>query len=473
MALVLKVGGVDRSSWIDWASVTKDEGLTKEPDILSFSLRYTSTKTVPAVSDTVELLEDAVRIFYGTVLSRQSIIIGGVLKGYKFKCKDLVQTFDKTLVSKSYTSQTINAIVTDIVNSFTSGFTTVNVATGLPTVDSVRFNYEQPSKCLQKLADLIGFDWYIDYTGDVHFFDVSTNNAPFDVTDSNGKIISNSLNFDQNITELKNSIVVRGGEYLSTFTAGNTPDLYDASGTDRVFTQIYRYSNVQVTVNGVAQTVGIDNINDPTLFNCLYNYQEKAVKFPEASKPTVGQTVKVFGDAHIPLIAKVRDQVSINAYGEYQGVLVDKTMQSVNEAHTKGVAELTKWADGAYGGSFKTTQTGLKTGQYIRITSTQFGVDAYFKINRITARTIGSGSLEYTVKFLASGELTFTDIMVGLLGKDRQNIELSDSEVVERLELFTETVTIAETTPTTSKTSPPYKWGADPNALVWDFGTWG
>lgn len=473
MALVLKINTTDRSSWVDWKSLTKDEGLTKEPDVLAFNLKYTPAKTVPSVSDTIELLEDAVRIFYGTIISRNSIIVGGVLKGYKFKCKDLVQTFDQTLVSKAYNDESITDIVTDIVSTFTTGFTTVNVTAALPTIDSVRFNYEQPSKCLQKLADLIGFDWYIDYTGDVHFFDVSSNPAPFDVTDSNGKIISDSLNFDQNITELKNSIVIRGGEYLTPFTAVNTPDLYEAEGDQRVFSQIYRYSNVAVTVAGVSKTVGIDNITDPTTVDVLYNYTEKAIKFPEASKPTAGQIVKVYGDAHIPLIAKVRDQVSIDNYGEYQGVIVDKTIESINEAHTKGVAELTKWADGSYGGSFRTTQTGLKTGQYIKITSTQFGVDAYFKINRITARALSATQLEYTVKFLASGELTFTDIMVGLLGKDRQNIEVSDSEVVQRLELFTETVTIAEGAPTPTKTSPPYKWGTgSSNDLVWGFGTW-
>jgi hypothetical protein len=472
MALVLKINTVDRSSWVDWKSVTKDEGLTKEPDTLAFNIKETPSKTIPAVGATVQLLEDAVKIFEGTIVDRRSLVIGGVLKGYSFVCKDLVHEFDKTLVSKAYNNEAIDDIVADIVSTFTSGFTTANVETGLPTIDSVRFNYEQPSKCLQKLADLIGYDWYIDYDGDIHFFNVSNNAAPFDVEDDNGKVISDSLNFDQNIIELRNSVIIRGGEYLNNLTDTTTPDLYEADGNQRVFTQIYRYSNVEVTVAGVAKTVGIDNIDNPASFDCLYNYTEKAIKFPEASKPTAGQIVKVFGDAHIPLIAKVRDQISISTYGEYQGLIVDKTIESIDEAHTRAKAELTKWADGAYSGGFRTTQTGLKTGQYIRVNSALFGVDSYFKINRITARANNYGTLEYTVKFLASGELTFADIMVGLLSKDRQNISVADDEVIQRLEVFPETVTLVETSVTATKTSPPYKWGVAANDFDWNFGTW-
>lgn len=267
--------------------------------------------------------------------------------------------------------------------------------------------------------------------------------------------------------------MVRGGEYKSAYSASETPDVYQATGVDRVFKQIYRYSEVEVTVNGSAKTVGTDNIHNPDDYDVLYNFAEKAVKFRENNKPTSGQTVKIFGNAHIPLIGKVRDQISINAYGEYQGLLVDKTIESVDEAHTRAKAELIKWADGSNAGSFRTRETGLKTGQYIRINSERFGVDQHFKINHIVGRAISGSKLEYVVNFLASGEITFNDIISGLLGKDRQNIIVSDEEVVQRLETFPEEIGIAETGLSASKNSPPYKWGTgSSNDLRWGFGTW-
>jgi len=134
MALLLKINGVDRTSWFDWRTLSKDEGLTKEPDILVFNIKETPAKTVPAVGGQVQLLEDAVKIFEGTIIERKSVIVGGVLKGYTLRCKDKVHEFDKTLVSKAYNAQAVDDIVIDLVSNFTSGFTTVNVELGLPTL---------------------------------------------------------------------------------------------------------------------------------------------------------------------------------------------------------------------------------------------------------------------------------------------------------------------------------------------------
>lgn len=471
MSLVLKINSVDRSAWIDWRSVMKQEGLTKEPDMLSFSVTKTPGKTIPSFGDTVELIEGAVTIFKGTITERREKVEGGIILGYDYKCKDPTHALDRILVVKSYQNMTAEDIVKDIIDTFTTGFTYTNVATDTPVIGSIKFNYEQPSKAIQKLASLIGYDWYVDNDSDIHFFDESTLSAPFEIDDTSGKFEWKTLAFDRNIVELKNSVVIRGGEYSSTIDEANAADKYVADGLQRVFSNIYRYKNIQVKVNGATKTIGIDNINDPNDYDCLYNYQEKSVKFREDNKPADTDEVVIFGDAQIPLIAKVKDSISVSTYGEYQHVEVDKSITSVAEAKLKARALLDNWTQGSWEGSFKTTETGLRTGMQIRINSTIFGVDKYFKINRITGKTKGNDYMEYTVSFLASGETTFTDIMVGLLGKDRQNIEISDDEVLQRLELFLEEVEIVDTL-TSSKTTGPYKWGPDANVLRFNFGTW-
>src|SRR3989344_62625 len=470
--LVLKINNTDRSSWIDWERLVKQEGLTKEVDSLEFVIRKTASKPIPGLGDDIVLEEDSVRIFGGTAVARQEYIVGGILFGYAIKCKDYTHDLDKKLVVKNYINQAARAIVLDIISSFTTGFTTANVAATTPTIDSIKFNYEQSSKAIQKVADLIGYDWYADYDKDIHFFDESTKTAPFEITDTGGKLEWRTLNFDRNILELKNSVFVRGGEYLSTIIEANAVDKYSADGTQRVFSNIYRYKNITVKVAGSSKTIGIDNITDPATVDCLYNFQEKAIKFRDDNKPTAAQEVKIYGDAYIPLIAKVRDQISIASYGEYQHIIVDKTITSVSEAQTKAKAELNKWAEGSWAGSFKTVQTGLETGQQIRVNSAAFGLDKYFKINSIVGKARSSSQIEYQVFFIASGEYNFTDIMAALLGKDKQNIEVSDDEVLQRLETFPEPIIIADL-PEAIKRTPPYKWGTpSSNDLVWNLSTW-
>jgi len=62
--------------------------------------------------------------------------------------------------------------------------------------------------------------------------------------------------------------------------------------------------------------------------------------------------------------------------------------------------------------------------------------------------------------------------MAALLGKDKQNIEVSDDEVLQRLETFPEPIIIADLTEAIKRT-PPYKWGTpSSNDLVWNLSTW-
>lgn len=455
-----------------WESLQKIEGLTKEIDTLEYLIKQSGAKDIPALGDNVELYEDGVKIYGGVITERSDYIEGGVLKGYNIRAKDYTQLLDRKLVTKSYINQTARNIILDIISAFTIGFTTNNVAAYTPNLGSVKFNYEPVSKAIQKIADLIGYDWYVDYDKDIHFFGGDVNPAPFDITDNNGKLEFATLRFDRNILELKNNVFVRGGQYQSTISEANAVDKYAADGEQRVFSNIYRYSNINVKVAGAAKTIGIDNITDPDTVDCLYNFQEKAIKFRDNNKPANGTVVTIYGDAYIPLIAQARDQISIAAYGEYQHIIIDKTISSVSEAQTRAKAELVKWSEGSYEGSFITLEKGLETGQQILINSAIFGINKKFKVNRIIGKARGYDHMEYEVYFIASGELTFFDIMAGLLGRDRQNIEISDDEVLQRLELFDENIAISEVVNTIKKL-PPYTWGpGGSNDGKWGFSTW-
>ncbi len=469
---VTYIGGTLISEFVDWHSFEKVEGLTKEPDTLSFQMKEIDPTVIPNLGDEVNVQKDGETIFGGIIVETSAVIIGGILIGHKIDCKDFMHTFDRQLVIKSYENQTVRDIILDIVANFTTGFTTNNVPTDTPTVSSIRFNYEAPTKAIQKLVDLVNWDWYIDYEKDVNLLSVGEDTAPFEVNDTNGKINWPSLEINRNILDLRNSVIIRGGEFDSAISEANAVDNYEADGVRRSFNLALKYSNISVKLNGAAQTVGIDNITDPTTVDVLYNFTEKTLKWPETSKPSAGDDIVVFGDAKIPLIAKVRDQISINTYGEYQDVKIDKTIISVNQAESVGKSTLIDWADGLYEVRFTTNTDGLRTGQVIRINSVLRGIDKSLKINRIVVRTRSNDSFEYDVFCIASGETTFIDIMVGLLGQDKINVDINSDEVLQRLETFLEQLDIVESV-TPIKQIPPYTWGpGGSNDFEWNFATW-
>lgn len=448
--------------------------LSKEVDRLEFLIRKTPSKTIPSLNDDVVLLEDGNKIFGGQIVERNEKIVGGRLVGYECKCKDYSHKLDGKLVTKSYASQTARAIILDIISTFTSGFTTINVAQSTPTVGSIKFNYEQVSRSLTQLADQIGWDWYVDADKDIHFFEEETYIAPFNLDDTSGNFEWQTLEILQTVLNLKNHVYVRGGEYKKTISEASAIDKYTADANNLTFHLAYKYDNITVKKNGIVQTIGTDQQTDPATVNVLYNFNEKFIRFTAAL--TAGDTIIVYGDAYIPIIASVRDQISISTYGEFQHAVVDKSIISVNEAQTRAKAELKKFSESVFESRFKTTKTGLRVGQKITLNSTIRNINKEFKINRISAKARGNDHLEYEIFMIASGDITFTDIMVELLGRDKQNIVIASNEVLQRLEWFGETATLSDVL-TTYKKSRPYTWGVggSNDALSprgWNFATW-
>lgn len=456
--LQLNIASTDRSSWIDWGSLAKDEGLTRQPDILSFFVKLTPDKTAFSLGSVVELYEDSELIFAGVLVERRESVHGGLVTGWEYTAKDYTHTLDKLLVAKTYENMTAGEIVDDIITNYTDGtFTTTAVAPSSPTIKTVRFNYESVSRCLAILADQIGWDWYVDYTKNIHFFDSQASTPVLTLTDTSGGFEWSSLVVDRNILELTNSVIVRGGEYKSDISESNARDVFLGDGTQTMFPLGYKYADIVVTVNGVVQDVGADNLTDPLTVDVLYNFMEKFIRFNTA--PTSGHVIKVYGKAYIPVIARVRDGVSIATYGEYQNIVIDRQITSIEEAQRVGRAKLLEWSEGKYDGTFRTRTTGLSTGDMVGINSTIRGISGTFKINHISGKAISSETMEYTVQFLASGSITFADMIIELLGEKKKNIVISDEEVVQRLETLDETFGLTDSVATPVKTSPPYYVG--------------
>ena len=477
--LQIKKNSTDISSSIQWKTVQITEVLTKEVSKLQFTIYKTpaTSSSIPVVSDQIDVYENGTHIFGGTVTNVESTVQGGALLAYQISCVDWSYKLNSKLVTKTYAAMDPADIVNDIVTNFVPaglGFTTHNVQRGNFQVASIKFNYEQVTQALEKLAKQIGWEWYVDPSKDIHFFLVQNNPAPFNIDETTGNIEWPSLDVAVDLTNMKNSVYVVGGNYPKTFIASNAVDVYQTDGVKTVFALAYNYdqTSIVVTLDGVAQTVGIDQQTDPTTVQWLYSPSGRFVR--STSLQSNGHTVKIFGKAQIPILAHAQNSAAIAQYGEYQDSVIDKQIKSVSEAQERALAEILQFGHPVYDVKFKTLQTGLVIGQTILLNSSKLGVTNYpLIIKRIDGNAYSPSKFEYTVEALGSDNVTFVDIMSRLLTQENNNTDLADNTVLENLLNFAEGATLTETlTPT--PTARPYHWGATGiNPVIrWNFFTW-
>ena len=444
MDIVIKINGTDRTNYVNWQSLRIENVLTKQVDTCSFTItNYEGKIYKPTLEDDVQIFADGTKIFGGNVKKITERIVSDKLLVYDIDCVDYTRLMDKEKVAESYSNTSVEDIINDIKNYYFSDFTTNNVSCST-VINSVIFNYEIPSKCLERLAELAGYDWYVDYDKDIHFFQKGNEVAPFSLTDESANYIYNSLVFKRDTSQMKNSVYVRGGEYLGdTYTEYHTGD-----GTKKVFNLAYKYTNISVTVGGTAQTVGIDNVDSEDDYDCLYNYSEKVIRFKDSNVPSSGTAVNITGNPHVPIIINRKDVDSITTYGEFSSYTYDNRIKTRQEAIDYANALLALYASPQIVGAFQTYETGLRSGQQLTINSTIRGINETVLIDRVSMRMISPSDLIYNVHFVSTKDYGIIDILAGLMINQNKNSLNDIVEFVDReWTIPSETILLADSTP--------------------------
>ncbi len=409
-----------------------------------------STWSADATIDVCFYIYGSNIIFGGTAVEIDNKI-EGLLSFNKIMCKDWQHTADQLLVSATFTSQTATQIAQSIISTYCSGFTSVNVNVPI-SIDSLVFNYLTVSAALEKLIKATGADcdYYFDYNKDLHFFQSGFYAAPFQLTDSSQNFDYHSLVVNDDLSQLKNKITVRGGVTTGT----QVTSLQVADGKQTIFFVGYSFSTITVSkalaaspTSFVSQTVGADGKDDPASFNCLYNPDTGLLIF--TATPAINDVVKFIGTPSFPVIVQLHDSASIASYGTYESLIVDKTIVSKTVARNRATAELIKYKDPLVVGSFRTRTNGLLIGQSLIINSTIRGLTDVFKIQRITQmlRTPSATTEDFTfdVEIISTQSLTMNDVLKKLLVTNQTDqLVIGQNEIVDTVYSEDETITATE-----------------------------
>lgn len=465
------IGSTDVTTKVVPSSLRIENILTKQVDRCTFTIMNAASLIFkPSVGQEVIIKnDDDVRIFGGVIVRRTDKADTIDLLEYDIECSDYTRVLDQKLVAETYQNMTVGDIIDDLILNFApSGFTTNQVVCSTP-VTYIQFKYESISSCLQQLADQVGYDWYVDYYQDLYFQSPTANSAPFDITDGDGTHIEGTLIIRRDNSQLRTSVIVRGGEYLGAeFTASVRAD-----GKQITFPLPYKYTDFKATLTGHPLSIGVDYIDNPDAFDALYNFEEKILKFKESDRPSQNATLSFAGKPHLPVIVRRKNNIAIAQIlaqegfgdGEYEYLIVDKSINSQVAARERAEAEIRTYGTTLSEGDFETDLPGLKAGQRILVNSVARGINEYFIVNRVTTsiKLTDPTDFYYRVSLVTTKTMDYITIMKKLLQKDNKTIELRDDEQLNLSESASETITMNEAF-TTQYLDYPVEWvlgGAD------------
>lgn len=538
---------------------------------------------------------------------------------------DGIYTLQPEVVSVG--TSTVNVTFSNMQCVSATAYTRNGAALATQTVQYLKFNYEQPSKCVQQIADMFQWQWYVDELKDVHLFAIYGEAAAYNLTDTAANYNYKSLKISQNVDQLRNSIFVRGGEYLDTSV---TEDLrHQIDGNNKVFKLGYKYADPIVTLQAVEKAVGTDNkdiigdnqgasqpvkgtadralgdnaartyqsqqiitlkksrlskfklrikkvgtpadnftvqifsddgSNKPSVTNLstaatlaggsiTTSYAEYTFTLTEAvagnllfaknglfhvklsrsgaidasnyykidtgaaaydgkaytgtaapvwteqtnkiyflsvvtyevlydldrvltfgTAPAAGNTLTVAGQPYKPVFVQYKDNASITAFGEYQSKIVDKTILTKEGARQRALQEILAWSLQVSEGSFQTYVSGLRVGQTINVQSDIRSISTDFLISRITATARTPASFVYEIELLTTKTFGIMYWLQQQILKDDKTLTIDDTEVLDKLEDFSESFTFLDAAPSTTLFTG-HRWQADgggtSDGLVW------
>lgn len=453
--MYIEIDGADYSSQIDQRNIRVPDQLNERTQV-DFLLKGTA-------SDRPKLGHDVV--FYDSN-SKINKKFAGIIEdiyeqehGAKLKWDITVVSYerilDRFLVPQTYTGQNCGYIIKDAISSYvpaTEGLTVNNVEDGV-TIEKAVFGYDWTvARALDKLAEITGYFWYIDYDKDVHFEDRTKNDAAFDIGET-----TNIYDFAVENTrgKYRNQQYIRAGEGTSTeITEGFAGD-----GETRTW-HVRRpvAEEPTISINGTpldASEVGIYDVEEDKKYYWNKGETQIIQDFGE-TKLTETDTVEITYKYLYPirifseLGGEIEDRKAIEGNsGQYAHVADRKYINNSDAAQQEGEGLLAKYGEIPERIRYFTFEDGLQAGQLQNIVRSKHDVDGNYLISKVTMRPRGwsGGTFKfgYEIEALNGDQVgSWIDFFRNIAdaGKD---FVIRENEVLIKIKSFNEVLQVSDT----------------------------
>lgn len=443
MSIIVKVNNVDRTSLVYPLSI--DNNIYSERDVCSFQYKkYGARSFEPQGGDEIGVWDGATQIFGGVITKIERSMEANTCEVFDVEALDWSVRLDMRVVFQTFEETTVNDIIDFFVTNYTTdGFTQNNVSCAVE-INKIIFNGKPVSKCLDELAELTGYDWYVDAEKDIHFFAKGTETSPFDLTDENGKYILKSLKVGYDWQSIINRIIIEGGSFKGSGYQRHQFKILESDVWDqrKEFSTTIKFAEMpRIFKNyGLGEdydekefTVGVDNLNNfDDGYEVLWNFQEKLIKFSDDSMPGLFDTITLFGYELIPIKLMASDQVSIDEFGLNEKYEINKDLNDYAQAVEYTTAYMDAYKNELLEGSFKTIESGLLSGQKINIQSTIRSIDEDFYIKSVKFSLRTPENFEYDVDLMTQKTAGIVDFLQRELLKKAKELEIDPDAILTK-----------------------------------------
>jgi hypothetical protein len=423
--------------------------------------------STPSLFSEIEVYHNSEKIFAGEIL-RTKQLREDLLTVLEVECVDYTHKLGRSITVERFDDKTVDFIISFLINKYHVDF--INQSDCNITVKTFTCNNISVLEAIERLAEATNYRWYVDYNKNLKFFAVGTETAPFNLEE--GEYIYNSLVINNDGSQLRNAVKIRGGEMVGE----ERTETFDGDDEKTIFALANKYATLPkielyIVDTWVEQDAGVDFLD--TDKDVYWNFNEKYVRF-ETAPGTASNNIRITGDPLIPIVVRKYDSTSINQYGVHEFFKRDASLKSKEEVLQYAVAQLEAYKNEIVEGTFKCHQQ-CASGQTIT-----YGSDDYM-IQGVKMRMITPFDIEYFVEMASTKTLKIIDFLQGLINTDRRIIlgEQDDEPLLTFADMedsFSVDDTL-EGSGTWDITSAPYTWedttgDVEVNPIRWNLWIW-
>ncbi len=395
MLTFLTVAASDRSSGLDWPDLVWIERIGNDVDKLTFTLIGGAE---PTEGQVVELaLGAADRTVFGGPLTRCRMLNehpSGDATGLAFECEaiDYSKWLNRRRVTGRYTGSA-DTIVTSVLSDFTSGFTTANVVAAAPSIDTISFKYTTLAEALTRVAERVGWVWYVDADKDIHFFDPAVGEG----TQQAVGLSEPGLGFwgeaiEKSGAQVRTRAIVEGWGTVTTAAvaaADTSITVEDETGIQQLLTD--GYSGVGI--------IGVDE------FTFTGTSAGSVTGVPASGAGSIANAYNI-GES-VNIIVKRNDAGAQTARAAVEGgdgiheIFVQDRRLSPDGAASRGDQEVNRWSAATISGSYETHDRHARAGRIVNINlPTVWGVSSTDRtIHEVVTRWDSNDRFRRSVRF--------------------------------------------------------------------------
>jgi len=380
---------------------------------------------------------------------------------YTFKALSWLDKFKRIRVTKTFDGYTASQIVKALVEEYAPDFSTEYVDNNT-TVLHLTFDRQTLYDCIDTVASLVQWNFWIDDNKIVHFVDL-VNQSHSGVTIDDEHFIAAEGFTKYDYSQLFNKVVVKGGQALSEL---QYKDWYGDGSTTRFKVSYIEFENLLVKMNGIPLAGGFYGKDDFSTKEYLLDTDTKEIIFETA--PSSSDHIEVWYQFIYTPVYTYEDQESIEKWGILEAEpITQPSVTDVNTLKYIGKVFVDTHKDPKVVGKIVVRDTQLSkmiyAGNYIDVDLSRYYTGT-IQIDKII-HTITPTKHELQILQRPQRDLyrTLADIFDKIESHDLRLNQMEGSQVLQTTKSVTDTLTLSDSATIETPSLPYYIEDFDEN----------